>query len=338
MPAIMMFIFGYAFTTDMRDVSVAVEDLSRSGESAAVIGSIDATEMFSVAAIEGPITDPQAYFRTKRVKAIIRIPTDFGKAIRQQGATVQVLIDGSDSNLGNIIRNSIEAVILDPVLRELKIIRPEPVRIHQRVLYNPRQKSAFFFVPGLMVLILSMMSALLTSIALVREKESGTMSQLVVTPLRPAEILAGKLAPYMVLAGIDATLVLLIGWLAFGVTVNGSVLLLAAVSILYMLVMLSLGLLISSAVSRQLHAMFAAILVTLLPIIMLTGYVFPVDSMPVPLQWISAIIPATYFLRIVRAIILKGVGMEMLWQPVAVLALQAVILIAASLKKFRMAA
>jgi ABC-2 type transport system permease protein len=340
MPAIMMFIFGYAFTADMRDVRVAVEDLCRSGESRAVTESIDATDMFSVVAVEGPISDPRGYFKNRRVKAIIRIPANFALEIRRQsgGATVQVLIDGSDSNLGNIIRNATEAAILDPVLKVLKITKPEPVIVHQSVLYNPQQKSAFFFVPGLMVLILSMMSALLTSVALVREKEMGTMAQLVVSPLRPAEILAGKLVPYMFLAAVDGAMVLLIGRLAFGVTICGSVLLLASVSLLYVIVMLSFGLLISSITSRQLHAMFAAIIVTMLPIIMLTGYVFPVDSMPIVLQWLSAVIPATYFLKIVRAIILKGTGLDMLWQPIAILALQAVILIGASIKRFRMTA
>jgi ABC-2 type transport system permease protein len=337
MPAVMMFIFGYAFTTDVRDVAVAVQDLSRSSESAAVIRSLDASTMFRVTAVEGAVADPVQYFRTRRVKAIVCIPYDFAAAVRRPGgATVEVLVDGSDSNLGNMIRNAVGAAILDPLLRVLNRARPEIVVVHQRVLYNPHQRSAFFFVPGLMVLILSMMSALLTSVALVREKEMGTMAQLVVSPLHSFEIIAGKLVPFMILAAVDGALVLLIGRLAFGVRVSGSMLLLASVSVLYIVVMLSFGLLISSITSRQLHAMFIAIIVTLLPIIMLTGYVFPVASMPAPLRWLSAIIPATYFLQIVRAIILKGVGLGVLWLPISVLALQAIILITASIKRFRM--
>jgi ABC-2 type transport system permease protein len=339
MPVVMMFVYGYALTTDVREVAIAIEDLSRSSESGTIAQSLNASTLFKVVGIEGAVSDPKAYFREHRVKALVRIPPDLAATIRSRGrsATIQVLVDGSDPNLASIIRNASEAAIVDPLLRTLHIEKPELVAIRQHVLYNPQQKSAFYFVPGLMVLILTMMSAMLTSIALVREKELGTLGQLIVSPLRGWEIVVGKIVPYMLVAAIDGALVLLVGRWAFSVRVSGSVVLLAAVSALYIFVSLSIGLLLSSLTNKQLHAMIGAVVITLMPTVILTGFIFPVASMPIPLQVISRLLPATYFLRVVRGIILKGVGLSMLWQPIVVLAAQGLILITIAVRKFRMA-
>ncbi|MBD3393050.1 MAG: ABC transporter permease subunit [Chitinivibrionales bacterium] len=339
MPVIMMFIYGYALSTDVKDVRIAVEDPSRSTESAAIVRALDAGTLFKVTRVENVVPDPKEYFRKYRDKALVRIPPNLASAVRAsgRGAMIQVLIDGSDPNLATIIRNASQAAITDPLLAMLHIEKPEPVKIHMQVLYNPRQESAFYFVPGLMVLILTMMSALLTSIALVREKELGTLSQLVISPLQPFEIVVGKILPYMLVAAIDGALVLLIGRWAFDVRISGSALLLAAVSVLYIFVSLCIGLLISALTHRQLHAMIGAVVVTLMPTVILTGFIFPVSSMPVALQAVSHVLPATYFLRVVRAIILKGVGIDMLWQPVGILVAQGLILITIAVRKFRTA-
>lgn len=338
MPVIMMFIFGYALTTDVKDIRIAFEDPTPSFESRAIIQSLDAIKMFSVAAVENTISDPELFFRSNRVKAIIRIPHGFSRKLQRNGKipAIQVLIDGSDPNLGVIIRNASEAAIVKPLCSVLKIPQPDIIGIKQNVLYNPQQKSAFFFVPGLMVIILTMISALLTSIALTREKELGTLSQLMISPVRPFEVVVGKIVPYMFLAAIDGLLVLIIGRIAFSVKIAGSPLLLAGASVLYIFVSLSIGLLISALAPRQTHAMIAAIVATLMPSVILTGFVFPVSSMPFPLQIISKCLPATYFLHIVRGIILKGIGIDLLWRSMVVLAIQGILLIAVSIKKFRM--
>jgi ABC-2 type transport system permease protein len=338
MPVIMMFIYGYALTTDVKDVAIAVEDLSRSTESAALARSLDASELFAVAAVEGVVADPEEYFRTHGVKAIVRVPPDLATAVRTAGrrAEIQVLIDGADPNLATIIRNASAAAVLDPILRVLNIEKPEPVAISQQVLYNPQQRSAVYFVPGLMVLILTMISALLTSVALVREKELGTFAQLVVSPVRSFEVVTGKIVPYLVIAAIDGTLVLGIGRWAFDVRVSGSTLYLVAVSVLYIFVSLSIGLLISSVTRRQMHAMILSVVITLMPTVILTGFIFPVTSMPVFLQAISAVLPATYFLQVIRGIIIKGVGPGVLWIPTAILCFQGLVLLTAAIKRFRM--
>jgi ABC-2 type transport system permease protein len=338
MPVIMMFIYGYALTTDVREVRIAIEDPASSPESRAIIAELDASTFFRVSGVWTAINDPQEFFRTQRVKAIIRFPADFVRLLRsgRTQAPLQVLIDGCDANLGTILRNAAETALVKPVFNVLNREMPEPLRINQTVLYNPEQRSAFFFVPGLMVIILTMISALLTSIALTREKELGTLAQLLISPLRPTEVIIGKIMPYLALAAIDGALVLGIGRIAFGVKVAGSHLFLAGISVLYIFVCLSIGLLISAIATRQLHAMIAALVITLMPTVILTGFVFPVASMPVFLQILSSLLPASYFLQIVRGIMLKGVGPLELWQPMAVLCGMAIVLTAVSIKRFRM--
>jgi ABC-2 type transport system permease protein len=338
MPVVMMFIYGYALTTDIREVRVAAEVPVPSSQSRAVVYALNASQFFDVVSVERVIPDPTEYFRRSRVKAIFRFSPAFASTLLSGGdqACVQVLVDGSDPNLGTIIKNAAEGAVLKPVFSALKREMPEPLVIQQHILYNPEQRSAFFFVPGLMVIILTMISALLTSITLTREKELGTLAQLLVSPLRPAEIIIGKILPYLALAAIDGSLVLIIGRIAFGVTISGSLLFLAGISVLYIMISLSIGLLISAMAAKQLHAMIAAIVITLMPTVLLTGFVFPVASMPVFLQWLSSIIPATYFLQIVRGVILKGIGPAYLWHQIVVLSVMALLLLVLSIKRFKM--
>jgi ABC-2 type transport system permease protein len=338
MPVVMMFMYGYALTTDVTEVPIAIEDPAPSPASRIIISELDASTFFKVTSVRPAISDPVECFRTSRVKAIFRFPADFNAGLHTIGrqTPIQVLVDGSDANLGTILRNATEAAISGPVFRVLNRPLPEPLVIHQNILYNPEQRSTFFFVPGLMAIILTMISALLTSIALTREKELGTMAQLLITPLKPLEIIIGKILPYLGLAALDGLLVLGIGRIAFGVKVAGSSLFLAGVSVLYIFLCLSIGLLISALATRQIHAMVVAMVATLLPTVMLTGFVFPVASMPLFLQWLSRVLPATYYLAIVRGVILKGVGLSILWPQVLVLCFMTLLLLVVAVKRFRM--
>jgi ABC-2 type transport system permease protein len=337
MPAFMMFLYGYALTTDVKEIRVAVEAPQSSPEIASIVHEIDASTLIRVVAVERIVENPKEYFKTRRVKALVRFPPGFSSSIHGHGpaANVQVLVDGSDANLATILRNAAGPLIVNPTFKALGISQPEVVTIHRRVLYNPQQRSALFFVPGLMVIILTMVSALLTSITLTREKELGTMAQLLVSPLRPWEIVLGKILPYVLLAAIDGALILVIGRLAFSVSVAGSLWLLAGLSLLYIFVALALGILISCVAPRQFIAMFGALIITLFPSVILTGFVFPVASMPWWLQIISRVIPASYYLEIVRGIILKGIGFELLWKPTLVLVFIGGLLVLASVKKFK---
>jgi len=336
LPMFMMFLFGYALTLDIIEVPVLIEDPSPSQESVHIARAIDATTLFRVAGSVRVASDPVRVFKEQHVKAIVRFPPQFAADLASGAqAPVQVLIDGSDPNTGTILRNAVESLVLKAALEVLGIKQPKIVTIDQRVLYNQEQKSALYFVPGLMAIILLMISALLTSLAITREKELGTIEQLLVSPLRPGEIVLGKIIPYIVLAAIDGTLILLVGYGAFGVRVAGSLLFLAAASVVYIFTSLAIGLLISTIAKKQQQAMLIVLPATILPTIILSGFIFPLASLPFALRCISAVVPATYFLEIIRGVILKGVGLSVLWRPLAVLGAIGLFLVAVSVKKFR---
>lgn len=336
MPVMMMFLYGYALNADAKEIPVMVEMPSPTPDAKAVADKIDASQLFLVKGIVNAAPDPTELFKLYRIKALFRFPPGFSRDLRRPGGTrVQVLIDGSDPNLGTIIRNASEPLMLGATLEVLGAEQPKVLDLRTLILYNPEQRSALFFVPGLMAVILLMISALLTSVAVAREKELGTMGQLLVSPLRPLEIIVGKIIPYVFLAAVDGFLILAVGRLAFGVRIAGSPLFLGACSLVYIFTALSIGLLISTLVKRQQHAMFAALGATMMPTVLLSGFIFPVVSMPIPLQILSRIIPATYFLEIVRGIILKGVGLRELWTPLLILGGEGVVLMAVAIKKFK---
>jgi ABC-2 type transport system permease protein len=337
MPVFMMFLYGYALDVNITDVKVLVEDPSPSVETAQLIRAIDKSSLFKVVGVVRSAGYPGDVFRKLPVKALFRFPPDFSANLRRPGspASVQVLIDGSDQNLGTILRNAAEPFLQKSTLELLHVPLPASVTVHQTILYNPKQKSAMYFVPGLMVIILMMISAMLTSLTLTREKELGTMEQMLVSPIKPWEIMVGKITPYIALAAVDGALILLVGYFVFGVVISGSLLLLSVASLIYIFTALALGLLISTVARKQEHAMMIVLPVTVMPTVLLSGFMFPLPSLPVWLQWLAHIIPATYFLEVVRGIILKGVGLEVLWTPMLVLGCMGLFLLAVSIRKFQ---
>ncbi|MFH0919856.1 MAG: ABC transporter permease [Fibrobacterota bacterium] len=336
MPVVMMFLYGYALTLDYRDLPVLVECPVPSPVARIVTERIDASTLFRVTGTVAALGDAEAAFRKHRVKAVVRFPASFERDLRRGGraAAVQVLIDGSDQAVGSLIRNSAEAVVRKAVLDALGLEAPEPVQVRPRVLYNPEQKSALFFVPGLMAIILMMISALLTALSITREKETQTLRQLRVSPLLPREIILGKIIPYIALAAFDGLLVLLVGRLAFGVMVQGSHWLLAGCMLVYIVAALGLGLIISTVAKNQQQAMLMVLPATILPTMILSGFIFPLASMPAALQAIAHVIPATYFLQIIRGIILKGVGLHEIAKPLLALLFMDVLFIAVAVRRF----
>jgi ABC-2 type transport system permease protein len=337
MPVFMMFLYGYALDVNVKDVAVLVEDPSPSVETAEIIRAIDQSSLFKVAGVVRFAGYPGEIFRKYQVKALFRFSPDFSADLRRTGspASVQVLIDGSDQNLGTILRNTVEPFLQKSAMSLLHVPVPVTITVRQTILYNPQQKSALYFVPGLMVIILMMISAMLTSLTITREKELGSMEQMLVSPIRPTEIILGKITPYIVLAAIDGALILLVGYFVFGVAISGSLLLLCAASLVYIFSALALGLLISTVANKQEHAMLIVLPATVLPTVLLSGFIFPITSLPLWLQVVSHIVPATYFLEVIRGIILKGVGLAELWRPLLVLGFMGVFLIAVSIRKFR---
>jgi ABC-2 type transport system permease protein len=337
MPVLMMFLYGYALTMDLIEVPVIIIDPSMSDEVRTISGDIDGTTLFNVIGIERKSDDPVELLKKYHAKMLVRFTPTFAKDLRNGngGADVQVLIDGSDANVGTILRNAIGPLITKASLDIVKIEMPKTISVHPKVLYNPQQRSALYFVPGLMAIILLMISAMLTSLTITREKELGTMEQLLVSPLHPGEIIIGKIMPYLLIAAIDGVLIMLVGKYFFGITIAGSTALLAGASAIYIFASLAMGLLISTVASNQQRAMMMVLPVTMLPTIILSGFIFPVSSMPVFLQLITYIVPATYFLEIIRGIVLKGVGFTILMKPIIVLSCIGLFLVIVSIKRFK---
>jgi ABC-2 type transport system permease protein len=336
MPVIMMFLYGYALNADIREARVALEGAASSAAGRDLAARLDASPFFEVTGTIPPSAEPLEIFREHPVRALLRLPPRLDADLRRPGgADVQIMVDGSDPGTGNQMRAATEAAVRGILFDHLALEPPRLLDARAVILYNPEQRSALFFVPGLMAVILLMISALLTSIAITREKETGTLGQLLITPLRPREIMAGKLLPYVVLACVDGLLILTVGWLAFGVRLAGDPLFLAAASLVYVFTALCIGLLISTIAKRQHHAMLMALGATLMPTVILSGFIFPVSGMPVPLQALAQIIPATHYLQIVRGVILKGVGLAELWQPLLILAGEGLLLLGLSIRKFK---
>jgi len=338
LPVIMMFLYGYALTLDVREVRTIIEDPAGSADSRALARSIDGTTMFDVVATVPAVFDAAPLFKRHNARVIVRIPPGFSRDLRNGGsaAPIQVLIDGTDQNTGTIIRNVSEAVIQNAVLSLLDIEPPSVVTAHVRFLYNPEQKSAYFFVPGLMAVILIMISAMLTSLTVTREKEHGTLEQLLVSPLRSWEIIAGKLLPYVLLAALDGAVILVVGWLFFGVRCAGSLTLLSALTLVYIFTSLSMGLIFSSVAKNQQQAMLMVMPATMLPTIILSGFIFPISSMPWFLRALAHVVPATWYLQVIRGIILKGIGIPELAVPVAAMTAIGCVFFAVAVKNFRM--
>lgn len=337
MPVIMMFLYGYALNMDFKEVEVSVEQPVSSYESNQIVKAIDASNLFRVIRTERVIPEPSKHFIKYKTKAIFRIPPNFASDLRNGGspAVIQVLIDGTDPTLGTILRNASEGMLVNASLKIMHIDPPTIVNVHKKVLYNEQQVSSLYFVPGLMALILLMVSALLTSLTITREKELGTLENLLISPLKPHEIIIGKIIPYIFLAAADGFIILLVGRFSFNIEIAGNIWLLALASFIYVFTALSIGLLISTIASNQTQAMMIVLPAIMLPTIILSGFIFPITSLPLVLQWLTNVIPATHYLTVIRAIIIKGSPFIYIWQPMLILNLIGLALLIIAIKKFR---
>lgn len=332
MPILMLFLYGFAINMEIQNINLLVLDHSQTPDSYDLIRKFAGSKYFTVLNFDGPESKVHAFFARREADMCLIIGHNFAEQLYRQPITaVQVLIDASDPNSAQAIRNYSNAVFQSfSVERGLGAI----FDIAPTVWYNPSLKSAYFFVPGLAALILIMISALLTSIAIAREKETGTMEQILVSPVRPIEIIIGKVVPYICLALVDLTIILVIARVVFNVPFVGSLGLLVFTSFLFIFVSVSLGLLISTKAQTQQVAMMVALVATLLPTVMLSGFMFPLTSLPKPLQVISHIVPARYFLVIIRGIMLKGNQFMDLLPEIAILAVFGTTLLFISVRKF----
>lgn len=343
MPLFMLLLFGYAVNTDVDHLPTAVWDQDKSEASRDLIQSFANTQYFDIDWVVYSGAEIQALIDAGKVKTGLVIPPDYSSKLdRHETTSVQLLIDGTDPNTARIALSNAQLLtqhkslaIQDRLMekRGLADIK-QPVEILPRVLYNPNMESLIFNIPALIGLIMQNVTAILTAFALVREKERGTMEQLVVTPIRPIELILGKLLPYVFVGIFSFTIVLITGVAWFGVPVKGSIPLLIVLSFLFLITTLAVGMLISTVAKTQLQAMqmsFAFIL----PSVLLSGFMFPRETMPVVIQWLGGMIPLTYFLEILRGIFLKESTLASLWQETAILSVFAFLICLLATLKFK---
>ena len=344
MPIMQLFLLGYAATNDVRNVPLAVFDQSKSPQSRALLESFRATDYFSLAHEADSEQELALLIDGGQARTGLIIPPDYGdRTSRGQAVSVAFIIDGSDPAVagGALSAATLLGQTQSVKLQVQRLTRQSvggamtpAVDVRSQVWYNPDMVSAYFMIPGMIGMILQTMTTLLTAVAIVRERERGTIEQLIVTPIRSWELLVGKLVPYVVIAFGDALEVLVIGTLWFHVPVRGNIGLLLGLAGLFVMTTLSIGLFISTIARTQQEAMLTTFM-TLLPTIFLSGFFFPIAAMPPVLQWISAIIPLKYFLIIVRSIVLKGVGLQLLLSETVILAVMGMVMMAVASSRFR---
>jgi ABC-2 type transport system permease protein len=337
MPAVQLLLFGYVVTNELKDIRVAVYDPGGDQYTREITSKIMSSGYFI---FDGYLQSPaqiEGKFREGNIKQVILFEPGFGeKLVRDKSAGIQLLADASDANTARLVVNYTMAIIQD-YMADLgqKTGGHMQIRPEVRMMYNKNLEGAFMFVPGVMALILMIVSALMTSITITREKELGTMETLLVSPLNPVQIVLGKVTPYVILSFVNAVTIVAMGYFVFGLPVQGSLGLLLLECLLFISVALSLGIFISTLVDTQQMAMFFSLVLLLLPTLLLSGFIFPVENMPGVLPWLSYIVPAKYFIIIVKSIMLKGTGMVFVWKETLVLVFMLLFFIASSVRRFK---
>lgn len=339
-PLIQLLVFGYVVSTDVRTISVGLLDQSKTAESRRVIEAFSANPTFRIVFTAETPSQLESRLLERVVDIAIKIPPDLAKKIRHgQTADIQILADGSASNMASV-RIAYTAAVIDrlneEMIPELYPFRMEHGKIDARTRpwYNPNLYSQNYFVPGIVAFLIMLLTLLFTSMAIIKEKEAGTMEQLIVTPLRPLELILGKTIPYIVISLSQMGAVTLFAVFWFQVPFAGNLLLLSFSTCLFLLSTLGMGLFISTISTTQQQAMMTTFFV-ILPAFMLSGFVFPISNMPTVIQWITFLNPLRYFLVIVRGIFLKGVGIDILWPQLLALLVLGGIVFTASVTRFK---
>lgn len=317
MPAVLVVVFGYMISFDVRDIRTAVLDRDRSAQSRALVSAFVASGRFEVSTRLADESQIDGLLNRGAVRMVLVIPVGFEKNLAaRRPAPVQAIFDGADANTASIAINYAQAIVgafsANAVLGASAV--PYPVNVQSRVWYNEALESANMIVPGLVAVIMMIIAAMLTALTVAREWERGTMEQLAATPVHRLEVIGGKLLPYLVIGLVDVTAAVLLGMFVFHVPFRGNPVLLAGMATLFLLGSLGLGIFISAALKSQLLATQLAMVVTFIPSLLLSGLIFDIASMPLPLRAITMAVPARYFVVVLRGIFLKGVGVAVLWR------------------------
>ncbi|HER09543.1 MAG TPA: ABC transporter permease [Bacteroides sp.] len=336
LPVVMIVLFGYVVTNEIRDVKIVVWDRSGDQLSREAVSKILSSGYFILAGYLDREEEIESLFRSGEAKVAVIFEHDFEKnLVREKKAAIRLVTDASDANSAQLALNYLQGVLTGFFMSlDQDVSLPWAVDIKTRMFYNEEMRGVYMFVPGLMALILMLISSLMTSVTITREKEFGTMELLLASPLKPVEIILGKVTPYVLLSLVNAATIILLGYLVFRVPVMGSIWILMLECLLYITLALSLGVLISTHASTQQIAMVFSMVGLLLPTILLSGFIFPIDNMPKILQWFSSIMPARWFIVIVKNVMLKGTGMAFIWKETLILLGMTVFFILAALKRF----
>lgn len=335
-PAIQLILFGYAIRMEVRHVPMVVLDQSHSAESRALVDVMRNTGNFDVAGAVASYDDIRRRIEQGNAHAALVIPPDYVQQLKRgRGAQAQIIVDAADPLSSSAAINSAALASLSTslALSQMSGSRVQPLEVRVRPWYNPDLKSSTFIVPGIIGVLLAMMLILVTSMAIVRERERGTLEQLVVTPIDKMSLMLGKIVPFILVGYVQMTVVLALGKVLFDIPMRGSIVLLYVLTMAYIVANLALGLLVSTITKTQVQAMQLSFFL-IMPNILLSGFMFPRDAMPELAQWIGAALPLTYYLGILRGVLLKGIGIEHLWRETLILCAFAVGLIVLSVKRF----
>jgi ABC-2 type transport system permease protein len=337
MPFVQILIFGFAITNEIKNAGIAILDNSKDAVTQKITNKILSSDYFKLEKNLISYSEIEDNFRKGNIKEVIVFEHDFAKKLeKEKKASIQIIGDASDPNTASML-STYTVSIINSYQQEMMKNQKFPMQIEPEVkmLYNEELKGVFMFVPGTITILLMLISAMMTSISITREKELGTMEVLLVSPLKPMQIIIGKVFPYIFIAFTIAIIILLMGFTVFGMPVQGNLLLLLGECLLFIIMALSLGIFISTLCKTQQIAMMISMFALMLPTILLSGFIFPIENMPVPLQILSNIVPTRWFIIIIKAILLKGVGIAYIWKETLVIVGMTVIFIGLSIKKFK---
>lgn len=337
LPLVQLLIFGFALNSDLMDTPTVVLDFARDATSRRIAQDFDAGKAFHVVGQVDSREEMDAAFRAGEVKVALVFPPDFEEGLKRTGkAGVQIILDASFLSDATMMENYARGILLKyqrELLGDTRI--PGMILPEVRMMYNPRQKSAYTFVPGVIGIVLMLVCALMASLSLVREKESGTMEVLLVSPVRPFIIIISKVVPYLAVGMVNVVMIILVSVFVLQVPVAGNVLLLFGLANLFTLSSLALGILVSALTATQKNAVIVSIAGLMLPAILLSGFIFPLDGMSAAMQGVTKIIPATWFISAAKLIMIKGLGFGAVWGQMAVLAAMTAGLLIVSIKSFK---
>jgi len=337
MPIAQILIFGFVITTDINDAKIAILDKSNDEVTRVLTNRIVSSGYFIADKVLHSESEIEGAFNRDRVKMVVVYEPGFSRRLDKEGvANVQLIADASQANEARLLTAFCEG-IFNSYQTELNMMDGSFTKVivpQVRMLYNENLDGVFMSVPGIMAMILMLVSAMMTSVSIAKEKEFGSMEVLLISPLKPYQIVLGKVTPYVLLAFVNAITILLLGYFVFNVPVKGSLMLLIFINLLYILLSLSLGILISTVAKSLMVALFMSFFALMLPTILLSGFIFPIENMPEVLQWLSAIIPPRWFIVSIKAVMLKGVGISYIWKELLILSLFIVVFIGLSVKNF----